>query len=64
MPEATQIVFKHKELGEPPVARDVLERVGALYHMEEQVRGKPRDERRAVRHRQSSRCSTLRQWFE
>jgi hypothetical protein len=32
-----------------PVAREALQRIGALYGIEEQIRGKPPDERRAVR---------------
>jgi transposase len=48
-----------------PVAREALERIGALYGIEEQIRGKPPDERRTVRQAQSKPLlDSLRQWFE
>ena len=48
-----------------PVAREALQRIGALYGIEEQIRGKPPDERRAVRQSQSKPLlESLRQWFE
>ena len=48
-----------------PVAREALERIGALYGIEEQVRGRPPDERRAVRQAQAKPLlDSLRQWFE
>ena len=48
-----------------PVAREALQRIGALYGIEEQIRGKPPDERRRVRQEQSKpRLDALRQWFE
>jgi len=48
-----------------PVAREALERIGALYGIEETIRGKPPDERRAVRQAQSKPLlDSLRQWFE
>ncbi len=48
-----------------PVAREALQRIGALYGIEEQIRGKPPDERRAVRRSQSKPLlDLLRQWFE
>jgi len=48
-----------------PVAREALERIGALYGIEEQIRGKPPDQRRAVRQAQSKPLlDSLRQWFE
>ena len=48
-----------------PVAREALARIGALYGIEEQIRGKPPDERRAVRQAQSKPLlDSLRQWFE
>jgi transposase len=47
------------------VAREALQRIGALYGIEEQIRGKPPDERRAVRQSQSKPLlDSLRQWFE
>jgi transposase len=48
-----------------PVAQEALARIGALYGIEEQIRGKPPDERRAVRQAQSKPLlDSLRQWFE
>ena len=48
-----------------PVAREALQRIGALYGVEEEIRGKPPDQRRAVRQTQSKPLlDSLRQWFE
>ncbi len=48
-----------------PVAREALVRIGALYGIEETIRDKPPDERRAVRQVQSKPLlDSLRQWFE
>jgi hypothetical protein len=48
-----------------PAAREALVRIGALYGIEETIRGKPPDERRAVRQAQSKPLlDALRQWFE
>jgi transposase len=48
-----------------PVAREALQRIGALYGIEETIRGKPPDERREVRQAQSKPLlDSLRQWFE
>ena len=48
-----------------PVAREVLQRIGALYAIEEPIRGRPPDERRAVRQAQAkSLLDSLRQWLE
>ena len=48
-----------------PVAREALVRIGALYGIEETIRGKPPDERRAMRRAQSKPLlDSLRQWFE
>ena len=48
-----------------PVAREALVRIGALYGIEEAIRGQPPDERRAVRQAQSKPLlDSLRQWFE
>lgn len=48
-----------------PVAREALVRIGALYRIEEMIRGKLPDERRAVRQAQSKPLlDSLRQWFE
>jgi len=49
----------------PPVAREVLQRIGALYGIEEPIRGRPPDERRAVRQAQAKPLlDSLRQWLE
>jgi transposase len=48
-----------------PVAREALQRIGALYRIEEPIRGRPPDERRAVRQAQAKPLvDSLRQWFE
>jgi transposase len=48
-----------------PVAREALQRIGALYGIEEPIRGRPPDERRAVREAQAKPLvDSLRQWFE
>jgi transposase len=48
-----------------PVAREALERIGALYRIEEQIRGRPPEERRSVRQARSKPLlDALRQWFE
>ncbi len=48
-----------------PVVREALMRIGALYGIEEQIRGKPPNERRAVRQAQAQPLlDSLRQWFE
>jgi transposase len=48
-----------------PVAREALVRIGALYRIEETIRGKLADERRALRQAQSKPLlDSLRQWFE
>ena len=47
------------------IAREALERIGALYTVEEQIRGKPPQERRNVRQAQSKPLlDSLRQWLE
>ena len=48
-----------------PVAREALARIGALYGVEEPIRGRPPDERRAVRQEQAQPLvESMRQWFE
>lgn len=48
-----------------PVATEALERIGALYDIEKEIRGRPPDERREVRHQRSRPLlASLRQWFE
>ena len=48
-----------------PVAREALARIGALYGVEEPIRGRPPDERRTVRQVQAKPLvESMRQWFE
>jgi hypothetical protein len=48
-----------------PVAQEALVRIGALFEIEEQIRGKPPDERRATRQAQTKPLlDSLREWFE
>jgi transposase len=48
-----------------PVAREALVRIGALYRIEEQIRGRPPGERREVRQTRSKPLlASLREWFE
>jgi transposase len=48
-----------------PVAREALVRIGALYAIEDEIRGKPPDERRTVRQTQAKPLlDSLQQWFE
>jgi len=48
-----------------PVAREALQRIGALYGVEEPIRGRPPNERRAIRQAQAKPLlDSLRQWLE
>lgn len=48
-----------------PTAAEALERIGGLYGIEEQIRGRPPEERREVRQARSKPLvDSLRQWFE
>ena len=48
-----------------PIARDALERIGALYDIEAAINGKPRDVRHAVRQKQSRpKVEAFREWCE
>ena len=48
-----------------PVAREALARIGALYGVEEPIRGRPPDERRTVRQEQAKPLvESMRRWFE
>src|SRR5215471_17161966 len=48
-----------------PIAREALQRIGTLYKVEETIRGKPPEERRAVRQTESRPLlDSLRQWLE
>jgi transposase len=47
------------------VATEAMERIGALYGIEKEIRGRPPDERRQVRQaRAKPLLTSLRQWFE
>ena len=48
-----------------PVATEALERIGALYTIEKEIRGRPPDERREIRNeRTRPLLDSLKQWFE
>ena len=48
-----------------PLATEALERIGALYAIEKEIRGRPLEERREVRQARSKPLlDSLRQWFE
>ena len=48
-----------------PVAREALERIGALYGIEDEIRGRPPDERREIRQaRARPLLESLRAWLE
>jgi transposase len=48
-----------------PIAQEALQRIAALYKVEDQIRGKPPEERRAVRQAESKpQLDSMRQWFE
>jgi len=48
-----------------PVSREALERIAALYGIEKEIRGRPPEERRAVRQERSlPLLASLQEWFE
>ena len=48
-----------------PLAREALERIAALYAVEDEIRGRPPDERKQVRHtRARPLLQSLHDWFE
>jgi len=48
-----------------PIAQEALQRIAALYKVEDQIRGKPPEERRTVRQAESKPLlDSMRQWFE
>jgi len=56
--------FDLYEATESPIAKEALERIGALYGIETDIRGKPPDERRAVRQaRAGPLLEELRAWL-
>ena len=47
-----------------PVAAEALERIGKLYEIEAEIRGRPPDERKAIRHaREGPLLESLREWL-
>jgi transposase len=53
------------ELHKSPVAADMIDRVGALYGIEQEIRGRPPDERRAVREERSRPLlDAMKPWLE
>ncbi|HTH19064.1 MAG TPA: IS66 family transposase, partial [Candidatus Udaeobacter sp.] len=50
---------------ESPIAKEALERIGALYGIEREIRGRPPDERKRVRtERALPLLEDLKQWFK
>ena len=48
-----------------PIAQEALQRIAAFYKVDDQIRGKPPEERRAVRQAESKpHLDSMRQWFE
>ncbi len=53
------------EAHQSPIAKEALERIGALYGIEREIRGRPPDERKNVRdERARPLLADLKQWFE
>jgi transposase len=53
------------EVHKSPIAAQAMDRIGALYAIEQEIRGKPPDERRAVRQRRSRPIlDELKAWLE
>ncbi|HZN01043.1 MAG TPA: IS66 family transposase [Pyrinomonadaceae bacterium] len=53
------------EAHQSPIAKEALERIGALYAIEREIRGRPPDERKKVRkERARSLLEDLKQWFK
>jgi len=48
-PHSRRKFFDLYEATQSPIAQEALDRIGALYGIESEIRGKPLDERRAVR---------------
>ena len=56
--------FDLYEATESPIAKEALDRIGALYGIESEIRGKPPDERRVVRQaRAGPQLDDLRNWL-
>src|SRR5262252_4260001 len=57
--------FELYEAHKAAVAKEALERIAALYAIEEEIRGRSAEERRAVRNERSKpSLESLKQWFE
>jgi transposase len=53
------------EAHQSPVAKEALERIGALYRIEREIRGRPPDERKMVRNAQARPVlEDMKQWFK
>jgi transposase len=53
------------EAHQSPIAKEALERIGALYQIEREIRGRPPDQRKQVRsNRARPLLDDLKQWFE
>jgi transposase len=53
------------EAHQSPIAKEALERIAALYGIEREIRGRPPDERKKVRHeRARPLLEDLKQWFK
>ena len=53
------------EAHQSPIAKEALERIGALYQIEREIRGRPPDQRKQVRsQRARPLLDDLKQWFE
>ena len=57
--------FDLQEAHASPVAKEALERIGSLYAMEGEIRGRPPEERQRERHTRSRPLlNSLREWFK
>jgi transposase len=57
--------YEISQLEDSPIAREALERIGALFAIESQMRGRPAEERRAVRQaRAGPLLEALHRWFQ
>jgi transposase len=53
------------EAHQSPIAQEALERIGALYAIEREIRGRPPDERKTVRNQRTQPLlDDLKQWFK
>jgi transposase len=57
--------YEIAQVEDSPIARAALERIGALFAIESEIRGRPAEERRAVRQaRAGPQLEALHQWFQ